>query len=368
MKYAAKKTAMMLLTMVIVSFLAFLAFQIIPGDAAVNKLGSDATVEAVEALRHEMGLDRPFFVRYGEWVLGALRGDFGASYSYSMSVSQMLAGKLPITALLTALAFLLIVVISIPLGIFTAGHAGGRFDKALTVANQVLMAVPPFFTGVLLTLIFGLTLRWFTPGAFVAPEVSFWRSVGYLMFPAVSIALPRNAMTVKMLKGSILTELERDYVRTSYSRGNSRRTTLYRQTMFAEFELRIAELSRAGQTLTADLLCEEYRKLNEAYYGPDVVLDENIALEWARIPHFYYNYYVFQYATGYSAAIALSQRILAEGEPAVRDYLGFLSGGCSKTPIERLRGAGVDMTKPQPVESALKLFGELLDEMEALLL
>ena len=131
------------------------------------------------------------------------------------------------------------------------------------------------------------------------------------------------------------------------------RTTLYRQTMFAEFELRIAELSRAGQTLTADLLCEEYRKLNEAYYGPDVVLDENIALEWARIPHFYYNYYVFQYATGYSAAIALSQRILAEGEPAVRDYLGFLSGGCSKTPIELLRGAGVDMTKPQPVESAL---------------
>ena len=146
------------------------------------------------------------------------------------------------------------------------------------------------------------------------------------------------------------------------------RTTLYRQTMFAEFELRIAELSRAGQTLTADLLCEEYRKLNEAYYGPDVVLDENIALEWARIPHFYYNYYVFQYATGYSAAIALSQRILAEGEPAVRDYLGFLSGGCSKTPIELLRGAGVDMTKPQPVESALELFGELLDEMEALLL
>ena len=98
------------------------------------------------------------------------------------------------------------------------------------------------------------------------------------------------------------------------------------------------------------------------------MLDENIALEWARIPHFYYNYYVFQYATGYSAAIALSQRILAEGEPAVRDYLGFLSGGCSKTPIELLRGAGGDMTKPQPVESALKLFGELLDEMEALLL
>ena len=146
------------------------------------------------------------------------------------------------------------------------------------------------------------------------------------------------------------------------------RTTLYRQTMFAEFELRMAELSREGRTLTAELLCEEYRKLNAAYYGEDIVLDPQIALEWARIPHFYYNYYVFQYATGYSAAIALSQRILAEGEPAVRDYLGFLSGGCSKTPIDLLRGAGVDMTTSAPVESALKLFGDLLDEMEALLL
>lgn len=145
------------------------------------------------------------------------------------------------------------------------------------------------------------------------------------------------------------------------------RTTLYRQTMFAEFELRIAELDQAGQTLTAELLCEEYRKLNEAYYGPDVVMDELIPLEWARIPHFYYNYYVFQYATGYSAAIALSQKILTEGTPAVERYLGFLSGGCSKTPIELLRGAGIDMTTPEPVEAALALFGDLLDEMEALL-
>ena len=121
-----------------------------------------------------------------------------------------------------------------------------------------------------------------------------------------------------------------------------------------------------GVTLTADVLCEEYRKLNALYYGEDVVLDEEIALEWARIPHFYYNYYVFQYATGYSAAIALSRRILREGEPAVKDYLGFLSGGCSKSPIDLLKGAGVDMTSPEPVNQALALFGELLDEMEAL--
>ena len=98
-----------------------------------------------------------------------------------------------------------------------------------------------------------------------------------------------------------------------------------------------------------------------------MVVDDEIAMEWARIPHFYYNYYVYQYATGYSAAIALSRKILAEGEPAGKDYIGFLSGGCSKSPIDLLKGAGVDMTGPEPVNQALELFGQLLDEMEALM-
>ncbi len=142
--------------------------------------------------------------------------------------------------------------------------------------------------------------------------------------------------------------------------------TLFRQTMFAEFELNIGKMVAEGQTLTADTLCQEYRRLNELYFGPDMVVDDQIALEWARIPHFYYDYYVFQYATGYSAAIALSRKILAEGEPAVKDYIGFLSGGCSKSPIELLKGAGVDMTSPEPVNAALQLFGQLLDEMEEL--
>ncbi len=142
--------------------------------------------------------------------------------------------------------------------------------------------------------------------------------------------------------------------------------TLFRQTMFAEFELNIGRMVQQGQTLTAQVLRDEYRRLNELYFGPDMVVDDYIALEWARIPHFYYNYYVFQYATGYSAAIALSRKILAEGDSAVQDYLGFLSGGCSKSPIDLLKGAGVDMTSSEPVEQALALFGELLDEMEAL--
>ena len=143
--------------------------------------------------------------------------------------------------------------------------------------------------------------------------------------------------------------------------------TIYRQTMFAEFEKFMGAAVDAGQTLTADMLCAEYARLCKLYYGEDMVVDDQIAMEWARIPHFYYNYYVFQYATGYSAAIALSRRILREGESAVKDYLGFLSGGCSKSPIDLLKGAGVGMTSPAPVNDALQLFGELLDEMESLM-
>ena len=145
------------------------------------------------------------------------------------------------------------------------------------------------------------------------------------------------------------------------------RTTVYRQTMFAEFEMLINEASENGTALTADYLKKVYHDLNVLYYGPDVVIDPEIDMEWARIPHFYYNFYVFQYATGFSAAMALSQRILKEGAPAVKDYIEFLSGGCSKDPIALLRGAGVDMNSPEPVANALKMFGSLIDEMAELL-
>lgn len=145
------------------------------------------------------------------------------------------------------------------------------------------------------------------------------------------------------------------------------RTTLYRQTMFAEFEMKINEASGRGESLTAEFLNRVYRDLNVFYYGDAVTVDEKIALEWARIPHFYYNFYVFQYATGFSAAMALSDRILKEGENAVGDYLAFLSGGCSKDPISLLQGAGVDMRTSGPVRSALSLFDSLLDEMEELM-
>jgi len=144
------------------------------------------------------------------------------------------------------------------------------------------------------------------------------------------------------------------------------RATLYRQTMFAEFEKLTHAKAEGGEALTAEVLCQWYKELNSKYYGPDMIVDDEIALEWARIPHFYNAFYVYQYATGISAAIALSQQILSEGQPAVDRYLNFLKSGSSDYSTNLLAGAGVDMTKPAPVEQALKVFERLLDEFEEL--
>lgn len=145
------------------------------------------------------------------------------------------------------------------------------------------------------------------------------------------------------------------------------RTTLYRQCMFAEFELKVNEMIQNGQTLTADALSSIYHDLNVFYYGDDVIVDSDIAMEWARIPHFYMNYYVYQYATGFSAAMALSKKLISQEKGAVDQYLTFLKGGCSKSPIELLKGAGVDMESTQPIHDALQLFDSLIEELDELL-
>lgn len=145
------------------------------------------------------------------------------------------------------------------------------------------------------------------------------------------------------------------------------RATFYRQTMFAEFELLIHTAAEKGQPLTPHYLNSEYRKLNAKYFGPSVILDDASDSEWSRIPHFYYNFYVFQYATGISAALALAERVCAGGKKEREDYLGFLKGGCSRYPQDLLKGAGVDMTKPLAVQTIIKTFESMVDELSNLL-
>lgn len=183
----------------------------------------------------------------------------------------------------------------------------------------------------------------------------------YVIFVAEVASTCNEALLTHYFLTHARSERERAYFLNHFL--EQFRATLYRQAMFAEFELKISQLTEQGAGLTADTLCDIYRQLNVDYFGNDITVDDDIALEWARIPHFYYQFYVYQYATGFAAAIALSQRILNEGVPAREDYLGFLKGGSSKPPIELLRGAGVDMMSTKPIDDALAQFDAMVDEL-----
>ena len=186
----------------------------------------------------------------------------------------------------------------------------------------------------------------------------------YVIFVAEVASTCNEALLMQYLLKTTEDKKQKAYILNHFL--EQFKSTLYRQCMFAEFELEINKLNERGEGVTADACTNIYRDLQKLYFGDEIVIDDEISHEWARIPHFYYNYYVYQYSTGFAAAMALSQRILTMGEPAVKDYIGFLSGGSSKTPIELLRGAGVDMASPEPVLSAIKVFDGLIDEMNEL--
>ena len=187
-------------------------------------------------------------------------------------------------------------------------------------------------------------------------------NAGYKIFVAEVASTCNESLLIQHLLKITEDEEEKAYLINHFL--EQFKGTLYRQTMFAEFEKIAHSMVQNGEGVTADRLCEIYYNLNKEYFGDDIVIDKEIELEWARIPHFYNPFYVYQYATGLSAAIALSKRILEEGKPAVEDYMKFLTGGSSQDPIELLKIAGVDMTSSEPIETALELFGNLLDELQ----
>lgn len=240
MKYFGKKLFTLIMTLFLVSVAAFLAFQIIPGDVVTSILGTEATPEREEQLREELGLNKPPVVRYFSWVGDVLKGDLGVSYRYSknmnemMPVKELVGDKLPVTLWLAAVSLVFIIVVSIPLGVLWARSASRATDKlghfldaALGVITQTTMAIPSFFLGILVTYLFGILFKFFTPGGYISYKEDFWGFLGYLLFPALSIALPKIAMTARFLRNSMLTELKSDYVRTAYSKGCTRRRVLY---------------------------------------------------------------------------------------------------------------------------------------------
>ena len=237
MRYFGKKILTLIMTLFLVSVAAFLAFQIIPGDVVTSILGTEATQEREEQLREELGLDRPPAERYIRWVGGVLRGDFGVSYRYSknmnemMSVRELIGDKLPVTLWLAALSMLLILVFSLPLGVFWAKSGSRTLDAAMGVLTQTAMAVPSFFLGILVTYLFGIVLRVFTPGGYISYRDDFAGFLGYLIFPALSVAIPKIAMTARFLRNSMRAQLEADYVRTAYAKGCGKRRVMYRHVL-----------------------------------------------------------------------------------------------------------------------------------------
>jgi peptide/nickel transport system permease protein len=226
-----KKLMFLLISIFLVSVFTFVAFQIIPGDSASTMLGMNATEEAVEALREELGLNKNVVVRYGNWVKDALRGDFGTSLQYKVPVKTLIADRLPVTIWLGVLSILLIIIIAIPLGILSTRKEGGMGEGLILSCIHTVMAIPPFFLGILITLVFGIILKWFTPGGYVSPSEDFRRFFKFMIFPALSIAIPQIAMLIKFLRGSLLRELQLDYVRTAKSKGSTNTRILYRHVL-----------------------------------------------------------------------------------------------------------------------------------------
>lgn len=219
----------------------------------------------------------------------------------------------------------------------------GKLDDVFTLAHEMGHALHSYYSN----------------------ETQPYTYAGYRLFVAEVASICNESLLIRYLLEQSKDKQEKCYLLNHFL--DQFKGTLFRQTMFAEFEMLMHRMYAQGEALTAERVCEVYLELNKKYFGDDMVSDPQIALEWARIPHFYTEFYVYQYATGFAAAIALSDKILREGEPAVEAYKSFLKGGCSKDPLELLQMAGIDMSKPEPVKSALKLFGELVAEIEGLL-
>lgn len=227
MKYILKRMGAAIATLLVVSIVVFTMFKIIPGDVVTTKLGVDATPERAEALREKYGLNDPAYIQYINWLIGIVSGNLGMSYSKDIPVSEMIGDNLVVTLSLAIISLIMIIVIAVPLGLFT-GYIGSKknrgsevFDGIFDGVNQVFMAVPSFFIGILISYFFGLILRWFSPGRYVSYRTDMISFLLYLIPAAVAVAIPKIAMLTRFVKTAVKEEMYKDYVRTARAKGVS---------------------------------------------------------------------------------------------------------------------------------------------------
>jgi peptide/nickel transport system permease protein len=229
--YIVRRIITLLVTLMLVSVGAFLAFNVIPGDPVVIILGTEASPQRVTALRQELGLDQNLLVRYSNWIINFVQGDLGQSIRFSEPIKDLLADRIPVTLWLSILSLSLIIVVAIPVGVYAAKKEGSLIDVVINIMGHINMAIPSFFLGMILILICGIILKLFAPGNYVDYRENFLGFLKYLLAPAVAIALPKIAMVVKFLRTSVIEQMNLNYVRTAYSKGNNDNAVLYRHVL-----------------------------------------------------------------------------------------------------------------------------------------
>jgi len=259
MGFIGRRLGITILTLFLVSLLSFASFRLIPGDAALLSLGTEATEEQIVTLRVEMGLDKSFPEQYLSWLKNFLTGNLGNSARFrGESISGIIQSRLPVSFALAGLSFLFIILIALPVSLFSVRKENSLADRVVTTLTALNISVPGFFLGILFIWIFGLILRVFVPGAYVSYEENPAAFLGYLVFPALSIALPNAALVVKFLRASIFREFQSDYARTARSKGAGR-SHILRRHVLKNASLPIVTLLGmiAGEILSGSIVIEQ---------------------------------------------------------------------------------------------------------------
>ncbi|HQQ57358.1 MAG TPA: ABC transporter permease, partial [Mesotoga sp.] len=223
-----RKLFAMLATVFLVSMITFITFEIIPGDPVLARLGVDADEAQIRALSEELGLDEPLYKRFFGWITGLFTGDLGQSIRYSRPVSELIFDRLPVTLSLALISMVLIVIIGVPLGILSARYGDRLPGISISIVSQIGMAVPSFWTGIILMYIFGLTLRWVSPGGYTPWSVDPVEAFKSLLLPAVAIALPSIATVIRYTRNTVMEQMKNDYVRLAFSKGLKMNAVLFR--------------------------------------------------------------------------------------------------------------------------------------------
>jgi len=226
-----RKIIALISTLFIISIVTFAVFHVIPGDPAMQILGTEASPERLELLRKQLGIDKSLPKQYITWVQGIAKGDFGESIKYRKPVRDIIVDRIPVTVALSSMSIILIFIISIPISVYSCKKEHTLLDECINVLTVFSVSVPGFFMGILFVWVFGLLLRAFIPGAYISYQENFMEFLKYLFFPALVIAIPNSAVVIKYLRSSIQNEMKLDYVRTAFSKGYSENAVLFRHVL-----------------------------------------------------------------------------------------------------------------------------------------